>query len=255
MANEIKYRLNAHLADNKVTPDNPDDKILEVIYNGTADKERIIAEMMAVNPGLEVENLRHVLDLENRVIQKLLMTGYRVNNGLFTAEARCRGVIEGGAWDGTRNSVYVNLTQGKNLREAIAATGVAIVGKKSDVMFVSGGTDTATRAPGFTATPGRAFEMRGSMIKIAGDDPAVGISLTDADGEETAITADRIVVNNPSNVIFILPEGLADGEYTVTMTTQYSRGSLLKSPRSVAQRIVIGRAPETGDGGDDHPLG
>ena len=263
MATDIKYTLNAQLADNTVTKDNPDDKILEVIYAGTADKERILAEMMAVNPGLEQETLRHVLDLENRVIQKLLLTGYRVNNGLFLAEARCRGTVANRAWDEERNSIYVNLTQGKDLREAIEATTVNITGQKDAVMYIAGGQNVATKGEGFTATAGRAFTLTGAKLKVVGDDPAVGIKLTDADGTDTQVTEDLWVVNQPSRVTFIIPAGLEDGVYTLTLTTQYSGSGqrVLKEPRSISQTIVLGEAPDSGetgsDSGDDgdHQLG
>ena len=249
MATDIKYTLNAQLADNTVTKDNPDDKILEVIYAGTADKERILAEMMAVNPGLEQETLRHVLDLENRVIQKLLLTGYRVNNGLFVAEARCRGTVANRAWDDERNSIYVNLTQGN--------------GQKDAVMYIAGGQNVATKGEGFTATAGRAFTLTGAKLKVVGDDPAVGIKLTDADGTDTQVTEDLWVVNQPSRVTFIIPAGLEDGVYTLTLTTQFNGSGLLKEPRSISQTLTIGEAPAGGGGqggGDgeddgDHQLG
>ena len=263
MATDIKYTLNAQLADNTVTKDNPDDKILEVIYAGTADKERILAEMMAVNPGLEQETLRHVLDLENRVVQKLLLTGYRVNNGLFVAEARCRGTVANRAWDDERNSIYVNLTQGKDLREAIEATTVNITGQKDAVMYIAGGQNVATKGEGFTATAGRAFTLTGAKLKVVGDDPAVGIKLTDADGTDTQVTEDLWVVNQPSRVTFIIPAGLEDGVYTLTLTTQFNGSGLLKEPRSISQTLTIGEAPAGGGGqggGDgeddgDHQLG
>ena len=56
---DIKYTLNAMLKDNTVT-ENPDDQVLEIVSQGTADRERIIAEMMKVNPGLEQETLDFV---------------------------------------------------------------------------------------------------------------------------------------------------------------------------------------------------
>ena len=119
MADEIKYQINVQIADNTVTKDDPDDKIFNVVSQGTADKERVIAEMMAVNPGLERETLRHVLDLENRVVMKLLLNGMRVNNGLFEAAPQCKGVVRGTAWDPAVNSIYVNFKQGKEMREAM----------------------------------------------------------------------------------------------------------------------------------------
>ena len=67
MANDIKYNLNAIVKDNTVTA-NPDDQVLEIVSQGTADQERIIQEMMKVNPGLELETLRLVFELELRVV-------------------------------------------------------------------------------------------------------------------------------------------------------------------------------------------
>lgn len=266
MAQDIKYTLSAHLADNTVTKDDTEDKILSLIINGTADKERILAEMMAVNPGLEEETLRHVLDLENRVIIKLLLGGMRVNNGLFIAEARAKGIILNNQWDSSRNTLYVGFTQGKELREAIGQTNINIVGEKSATMYIAGGEDTATRATGFTATAGRAFTVTGSKLKVVGDDPSVGIKLTDEDGTETEITQDLWVVNDPSKVTFIIPANMEDGVYTLTITTQYSVGATLKTPRSVSKQLIIGEAPAgggstpgggTGGGGDDSedPMG
>lgn len=263
--NQIKYVLNAQLMDNTVTADNKDDKILSLVSAGTADKQRIISEMMAVNPGLERETLEAVVNLEQRVMQKLLLTGYRVNNGLFQAVAQFTGVIEGMAYDPAKNSVYISFTQGKDLREAIKAVNVNIVGEKGSAMYVAGGTDTATRMDGFVATAGRNYSIKGSNIKVVGTDPSVGITLTDSKGTVTKVTADMIAVNNPKEVIFLIPAGLEDGEYTLTLTTQYSAGAkLLKEPRSIEKIIYLGKAPEGGDTGggsgpdgdlDENPMG
>lgn len=260
---DIKYTLNAQLANNTVTADNKDDKILTLVSAGTADKQRLISEIMEINPGLERETVEAVINLEQRVLKKLILTGYRVNTGLFSAVAQFTGTVENNAFDPERNSVYVSLTQGKELREAIQATTVNIVGEKGSAMYVAGGTDTATRAPGFTATAGRNYTLTGQRIKIAGTDPSVGITLTDAEGEVTRITDDMIALNEPSRLIFLIPAGLADGAYTLTVTTQYSSRELLKTPRSVSKTLYIGEAPsggtepggEGGDGGqDESPL-
>lgn len=261
---DIKYTLNAQLADNTVTADNKDDKILTLVSAGTADKQRLISEIMEINPGLERETVEAVINLEQRVLKKLLLTGYRVNTGLFSAVAQFTGTVENNVFDPERNSVYISLTQGKELREAIQTTTVNIVGEKGSTMYVAGGTDTATRAPGFTATAGRNYTLTGQRIKIAGTDPAVGITLTDAEGKVTRITDDMIALNEPSRLIFLIPAGLADGAYTLTVTTQFVNSKqLLKTPRSITKTLYIGEAPaggeepggDGGDGGqDESPL-
>ncbi len=263
--NDIKYTLNAQLMDNTVTVDNKDDKILSLVSAGTADKQRIISEMMAVNPGLERETVEAVVNLEQRVMQKLLLTGFRVNNGLFQAVAQFTGVVEGMAFDPAKNTVYVSFTQGKDLREAINSVTVNIVGEKGSAMYMAGGTDTATRMDGFTATAGRNYTAKGKNIRIFGSHPSVGITLTDSKGTITKITQDMIALNNPSEVIFLIPAGLADGAYTLTLTTQYGSGAKeLKTPRSIEKTLYLGEAPEGGNTGggsgpdgdlDENPMG
>ena len=221
MADEIKYQINVQIADNTVTKDDPDDKIFNVVSQGTADKERGIAEMMAVNPGLERETLRHVLDLENRVVMKLLLNGMRVNNGLFEAE----------------------------MREAIRSTTINVIGEKGSTFYLSTSLDAATGATDFSATPGANLTLTGKNIKVAGDDPSVGIALIASDDTETKIPAGAIGVNQPSKLVFVIPATLAAGDYTLRLTTQFSGSSAsLKEPRILTQTLHLAEG-----GGTDSP--
>ena len=242
MAEKIKYQINVQMMDNAVTKDNPDDKIFSVVSNGTADKERLIAEMMKVNPGLEQETLRHVLDLQNRVIIDLLMKGMRVNNGLFDVAIQCRGIVQGTAWDPNVNTLYANFTQGKEVRETIADAVINVQGEKGATMYFSNSEDAATGAKEFHATAGSNFTLTGKNIKVVGDDPSVGITLTASDDTKTEITGGAIGVNQPSKLVFFIPAGLADGDYTLTVTTQYNGNNslFLKTPRSVSHVLHIG---------------
>ena len=250
MADEIKYQINVQIADNTVTKDDPDDKIFNVVSQGTADKERVIAEMMAVNPGLERETLRHVLDLENRVVMKLLLNGMRVNNGLFEAAPQCKGVVRGTAWDPAVNSIYVNFKQGKEMREAIRSTTINVIGEKGSTFYLSTSLDAATGATDFSATPGANLTLTGRNIKVAGDDPSVGIALIASDDTETKIPAGAIGVNQPSKLVFVIPATLAAGDYTLRLTTQFKGDniSFLKTPRTLTQAIHL-----TEDGETDSP--
>ena len=241
MANDIKYQINVQIADNTVTKDDPNDKIFVIVSLGTADKERIIAEMMDMNPGVEPEMMRLVLDLEKRAVKRLLLNGMRVNNGLFEAVPQCRGLVRGTAWDPEANEIYVNFTQGKELREAIADVVVNVIGEKGAAMYLSGL---------FNATAGANLTLTGKNIKVVGDDPSVGITLTDGEGTETRIKAGAIGLNQPSKLIFLVPASLAAGDYTLTITTQFggNSNSLLKTPRALTQTVHVAAAEEE-DGG------
>lgn len=258
MAKEtIKYVLNGQLTDNMVTRDVKDDKILTLVAAGTADKQRVISEIMEMNPGLEREVVEAVVNLEQRVVTKLVLNGFSVNMGLYRAVAQFKGVVENRTWNPQKNEVYVLFTQGAALREAMRRTSVNIIGEKGSAMFIAGGMGAATRAGAeaheFRAKAGRNFTLTGSKLKVAGDHPEVGITLTSSKGKVTKITPDMWAVNDPSKLIFLIPSGLSDGEYTLTVTTQYVNsgrvGRLLKTPRSVKQTIYLGEAPEHSPGG------
>ena len=265
MANEIKYQINGQLADNTVTVDNKEDVILVPVSIGNADENRIIAELKAEDSGLREETIRHVFDLQKRVIKRLLMTGVSVNTGLYYASVNFRGIIEGSTWNPEKNSIVVNFNVA-DLREAIKQTTVGIIGEKGSAMYIGGVQDASTRALDASATAGRAFTLTGGRLKVAGTDPTVGITLTSSKNKETKVTEDLWVTNDPSKLTFIIPADLADGTYELKVTTQFGSNSktLLKAPRSVTKTIYIGTAPSGGGSGsgsggegglDENPLG
>lgn len=255
----IKYTLNGQLADNTVTKDDKNDKILALVSAGSADKQRVISEIMEMNPGFERETVEAVINLEQRAVQKLVLTGFHVNMGLYQAVAQFTGIVENKAWNPERNSVYVSFTQGAGIREAIRQTGVNIIGEKGSAMYVAGTQDASTRATNATATAGRNFTLSGAMLKVVGTDASVGITLTNVSTKTvTKIAPDMFAVNDPSKLIFLIPSGLADGEYTLQVTTQYSGAGkvLLKKPRTLMHTIYLGKSPDDGggqipDGGGD----
>lgn len=74
----------------------------------------------------------------------------------------------------------------------------------------------------------------GKDIKLAGEDFAVGITLTNEE-DTFRISEEDIIVNHPSKLILLIPKDMPEG-----ITTQYgSGGRLLKAPRSVSQYIRI----------------
>lgn len=88
MAEEIIYQFNTLLADNTVTVDDKEDKILVPVSNGNADTARIIAEMKAEDSGLREETIQHVVALYKR------------------------GIIENSQWNPAKNSITVNFQMG-----------------------------------------------------------------------------------------------------------------------------------------------
>lgn len=250
----MKHTLKGWLADNAVTTDNTTDKILLLESAGAMNKDDILEKMFAANTGLQPETLRHVVDLYHRIVLDALLEGRQVNTGLFYGVAKFVGVIDGGKWNPEKNSVYVALTQGQELRQGIAETAVSILGEKANVMYILETEDRKTKLKDGSATAGKNLFVRGAMLKVVGDDPSVGVTLTNNKGEVTRIDDDDITINRPSELTLLLPTNLADGEYTLTVTTQFSKGRApVKTPRSVSTTIYIGGKPAI-DEDDDKPV-
>lgn len=245
-----KNLLKVWMADNTVTADDKTDKIFILETTRSVDQSFVFDRMAAKNPGLHRETMALAVTLYHEVISELVMNGYSVNTDLFRAVPQVKGVAENNAWNPEKNSIYVSLTQGKQLREEIKDTTVQILGDRPATMYINGTLDTATHATDLSATAGRNFTILGKNIKVTGNDPSVGITLTaTTGGTVTKLDTDMLVVNDPSKLIILLPANLKDGEYTLTVTTQFAAGkTLLKSPRHASQTIYIGEAP-TGGGG------
>ena len=250
----MKKVLKGWLIDNSVTADNKTDKILLLHSTGSLDLDDVLEEMQKQDTGLRPETMRHSVTLYNRILMDLILNGYSVNTGLFRAVAQLTGVIEGGVWNKEKNSIYVSLTQDKALREAIAQTAVEILGEKSNIMYILETEDKKTGLKDGSATAGRNFFVRGAMLKVVGDDESVGVTLTSESKSVTKLTDDLITINNPSSLTLLLPADLAEGEYTLTVTTQYgSAGHILKTPRSVSTQIWVGGKPADGGGDSESP--
>lgn len=232
--------LKGWLVDNTITTENKDDKILVLESAGNVDINKVYDEMLAQDTGLRRETLVHVVSLYNRVVANLVLNGYNVNTGLFRAVPQFQGVIDGGRWNPEKNSVYVTFIQDKQIREAIAQTEVKILGTKADVMYILEVEDRKTGLCDGTATPGRNFMVRGSYLKVSGSDPACGVTLTSSKGVVTRLESDLIASNKPSELMLLMPAVLADDTYTLTITSQYTKGNDLKVPRSVSTTVVVG---------------
>lgn len=250
MANTLK----GWLAPNTVTVD-PNDKILLLETTGKADINKVYEEMLAEDTGLRRETIVHVTTLYERICARLLMNGWQLNTGLFYAVPRFTGVIASGRWNPLVNSIYVAFSQNKVVREEIAKTNVQILGEKANVMFIIEVEDRKTGLKDGQITPGRNFFVRGANLKVTGTKETVGITLTDSKGTVTKFDDDLISVNKPSELTLLAPTGLADGDYELTITTQFAGGgSTLKEPRSVSISLYVGeRSGGSGDD-DDRPV-
>jgi hypothetical protein len=85
------------------------------------------------------------------------------------------------------------------------------------------------------------MNISGNKIKIAGDAAGVGIHLFNIDSQETwDVPPTSLLVNDPSKISFIIPSDLREGDYKLSITTQYSSSSvLLKEARTCTFDYIL----------------
>jgi hypothetical protein len=255
------FVIKGWLIPNHVTVGDASDKILSLVSSGNLTYKQFLKRMKKRHSGLEPEVIDHVMEMFKSSVIEALQEGFSINFGLFRVTLRAHGTITDGVWDPEKNHLSIDFIQGQEARDAIAGTRLEILGEKPDAIFIYNGEDAVTRATNGMATSGRNYILHGRMLKIAGTDPSVGITLTNqSTNSSLRIPEEMIVVNEPAKIILLLPDNLADGDYTLKVTTQFAgSGTILrKEPHSVETTITVGKSsigtlpeePGGGGGGD-----
>lgn len=231
----MKKTLNARLKKNVLT-DDPKDFVAIVQSKGSAVLSDIIDELVAEGMEIKRETAIDVVSRFNRKAADLALSGYSVNTGLVYMRPVIKGAFYDKTWNAENNSVYITINQGLDLRNAVAETVVEITGELSDPLELLGVTDTTTGKGDGTLTRGRNAELKGSYLKITGENPECGISFMNTSNKAiTKLAPGDIVINEPSRLLILVPATLAAGEYILSITTQFSGGAnSLKQPRNVS---------------------
>jgi hypothetical protein len=132
----------------------------------------------------------------------------------------------------SKHSVIFQFNQGDTLRKEISNIEVDIMGVADNNITITQVTDVKTGSVNDVITPNRNLKIKGYKVKIAGDNPAVGISFVNNNTSESIkVDPSDMVTNNPSELIIITP-ALPAGTYTLQVTSQFSGSSMLKEPRT-----------------------
>jgi hypothetical protein len=162
-----------------------------------------------------------------------LMDGYSVNTGYFTANAQVRGVFDSRneTFDPAKHSILFRFNQGDLLRKEIPNVKVQVMGVGETGIIISHVVDVKTGSVNDLITPGGTLKIKGGKLKIAGDNPQVGVSFEDESGNVVRVDERDMIVNNPSELILQIP-ALAAGKYQLVICTQFAGSNILKEPRT-----------------------
>lgn len=199
---------------------------------------------MMKQDGMEIHEptAKDIISRFHKKVAELVLSGFVVNTGLAILRPIIKGIFVDKVWDSTKHNIRVSFVAGPVLKSAIADTEVNIIGEKSASVQLFSVMDKQTENTDGKLKAGGAVELKGQGIKIAGDEEHVGIYFTNtATGESIKIPNERIVLNYPRLLLFMLPNDFEPGEYEISVVTQYIRSDKqYKNPQSaILPRPVI----------------
>lgn len=232
---KTRHTIKAYLYDNLLTPD-PNDFVARV----SSERSLSVADIChsaATRGGADVSDaaMNHAVELFLKEMAYRLCDGFAVNTGYFTAVPVVRGVFlnPNETFDPQRHTLQFQFTQGELMRREIEDVEVKIMGVAETGLYIGQVEDMKSRTVNEVLTPGFNLRVTGTKLRVVGDKPGVGIFFREtATNTATKVDEGDIVVNNPSELMIIIP-ALPAGTYQLEVTTQYSTGNkLLKEVRS-----------------------
>ena len=160
-----------------------------------------------------------------------------------------QGAFEGekAQFEPGKHALGITYTMGKLLRKTLKLVKVVVNGVAAVGPVINTVTDSTSKAINGQLSSGGALVLGGVNLKIQGDDPSIGVYLTPTTEGAAPMKAPVVIANSPSQVIVQMPT-LADGQYTVSLTTQYSGSRNVKEPRTYTFPIIL--IVGEGGGGD-----
>lgn len=245
-----KIILTADLYDNAVT-EKKGDYTAKAAITGTVRNEDIADRIVAKRTEYRKETIVNILGLADQEKVNALSENKSVVDGVGQYLLNIIGTFDGekAPFDPVKHKLSVSYTPGKLLRDILklieVQTRPAVTGP-----IINAITDSVSNEKNTQLTSASPAVIDGTNIKVAGDEASVGVFLTKTGG--TAMKCPLLIHNNPSQLTVMMPV-LEDGEYSLSITTQYGTSNkLVKEPRTYAFPVLLYVGNKPGD--DDRPV-
>ena len=183
--------------------------------------------------------VEHVTQFMEEAVYQLL-DGYAVSFGYFSIHPNVGGTFDSDkeAHDHKKHPVTFRFRALSKLRQLAEKINVEIEGIANTNGYILEFTDVITGAVNDTFTLMNEFIITGYRLKVAGDDPSVGVFFRNT--ATNALTkAHSLAENTTSKLIGICP-GVISGTYKIVIKTQYTGGgALLKEVRTIESDFSI----------------
>ncbi len=215
--------INYILVENHLTSD-PDDYMARVISSETADDKMLVDDILGSGSTVTHPDILAVLNAYYTSIIKRLLAGQRVVTPVANFGVSISGRFESqeDSFDSSRHIVQGNVSPGTDLRNGMrdhsqVAKGEGRITDPNPTTY----EDYSSESKNSVLTPDKPGQLTGHRLKVDAADPQQGVFFVAADGAETRAT--MLMRNKPADLMFMVPAGLASGDYEIevrTITTQ-----------------------------------
>lgn len=236
----------AHL--NELTKDATDDYYLTAKVRETLDVAAIVKRLS--DREIATKNVDGIAFVQTFLDECAAASaeGYNIVTPFFRSSIGIQGVVYskelGHNIPADRLKVSVNLTQGEGARKAVSGAVVHAYEQAGATGPVIQSITDPTENKADHLSAGCMVLVQGMRLSLKGDDATVGIRFnkeSEPTGTGIFIPAAKVSPNTPTKLQFVLPAGVTDGKWLVTVTTQSSSSStvLMKEPRSYQYGKII----------------
>ena len=241
-----KVILNADLYDNVLT-EKPGDYTAKPRITGTYRNGDVAADIVAERTEYRPATIVNILDLADQKRVQAVANGKSLVTGMGQFLLSLAGSFEGEhpKFDPEKHSAGVTYTPSKPLLDALKNIDFNL-NKATTGPVINQVTDVRSQSVNQQLTPGKNAIINGANLLIKGDNLGNGIFFTK---DETGAVPQKVEFfsrSTTSEQIVEIPEGLTDGQYKVSITTQAGAAyTLVKEPRTYVFPILL----TVGDGG------
>ncbi|GAB6392683.1 MAG: DUF4469 domain-containing protein [Treponematales bacterium] len=210
---------------------NPDDFRAQVIHARCYTQDEIVDRILKKGSTLNRGALNEAFGLWLETVADILAEGDGIDTKAVVIHLSVKGTFDAeGRSDNMETHASVHL--GTELDKARKRAKARRVAPRQKGTVIENITDMQTQAVNRRLTPGGVVKVAGEKVKLAGDDPSVGLYFVNtADGAETKAAAESIVENTAGHILALVPP-LAAGTYHARIVTRYAgSGTLLSAPR------------------------
>ena len=174
-----------------------------------------------------------------------LCDGFAVNTGYYTIHPNVGGTFNGvnEAHDHKKHPLSFRFRTLSKLRRLVEHIAIDIEGVADTAGWIDEFIDTDEDSVNTLYVPGDQFIIHGHKIKVAGDDPGVGVYFVPGDDPAQAVKVSRIAENTPTKIIGIAPT-VEHMHNRIEIRSQFngSTSSFLKTPRVITSVFVLEEA-------------